>query len=366
MPAATLRSMANRACVRDIALLDSVGEVEYNLVRPILKKVENPQQLRTIEINSPHIADHDAELWKAFIVRDIPDWENKIMEPKNPRSWWKVYRKLIKEERRAKEEQEEQLLATLTGIDKKKEANQAQIVQKVIPQQTRGQAFAYGVRRTDVNSWGQQRTPALQNAKKGKDILSAIRKQVSNAQQQKGRTSIQPASALLPNARSQITKAPAFMVRDHAKPQSFAAMKQQARANGEASRPTPPPAAFVSRNAPSAQDKAIKEALRSEQAKKEERLRALANGSKASPVAALPTPPTSQPMASSSSSELSLQARSQAPPKPARHGSPIPPAPRLAVSGEIKRTLSPSPAPVVRKRPAQPVSIFMPSKKRKV
>ena len=359
MSPATLLAMAQRACIRNIAGLQDVGDMSYDLMRPMLKKIDNPQQLRSIEVASPHITEHDAELWKAFIARDIPGWQDKIMEPKNPRSWWKVYRKLIREERRVKEESEEQLKAALMGIDKQKEANQAQIVQKVIPQQSQGrQAFAYGVRNQHGNSWGQNRTPALQNAKRGKDILSALRKQSSNAQQQKGLSWTQPAKAMLPGAKSQIRKAPEGMVRDHARPVAVAVGRQQAQASGGPSAPAP--RVFVSRHASSAQDKALKDALRSEQAKKEDRLRALASGgSKASPATSQPASQVRSVTASAPSPPVMVQSPSKvmSPASQPRQ------ATALSVLASSTRRLSPSPVPsMVRKRPA--ASMFMPAKKR--
>lgn len=360
----SLLSMAQRSCIRNIAGLQDVGDVAYELIRPVLKRIDNPQQLRNIEIASPQIADADAELWRAFIARDIPNWEEKIMEPKNPRSWWKVYRKLIREERRAKEEQEEQLMATMMGLDKQKEANQAQIVHKVIPQPGGHKAFADGVPNHNVNSWGQPKQPSLQNAKRGKDILNAIRKQSSNAQQQRGFSQTQPAKAMLPGAKSQIARAPEGMVRDYKKPAPPAMARQQGQGSG--ARGTPPPRVFVSRRVSTAQDRALKEAIREEQAKKEERLRALASrGAKASP-AALPAP--NHRLASvrefSTAKPSAPTAGSPSPPSVANSVSPTSKIAALAVAAEKTERLSPSPAPSAKKRAAPAPSIFMPTKKK--
>ena len=365
----SLVSMSQRTCIRNITGLQDVGDIAYDLVRTILKKIDNPQQLREIEIASPHIADTDAELWKAFIMRDISQWEEKIVEPKNPRSWWKVYRKLIKEERRAKEAQEEQLKASLIGIDKEKEANQATFVQRVIPQQqSRGKAFVDGVRNPHTNSWGQNRTPALQNAKRGKDILSAIRKQSSNAHQQKGFSQIQPAKALVPGAKSQIRSAPMGMVRDHAKPTSAAAARQ---AHGVEAERRPAPVVFVPRSGQSVQDKALNSALRAEQAKKEDRLRALASGGQRPPTASSPAPAPRR-ASTSAQSPPSVAADQRSPtaalslPTATDALSSEKPRAELAVAAETRRRLSPSPVPQrVVKRPAAASSIFMPSKKKR-
>ncbi|KAK3114439.1 hypothetical protein LTR53_007251 [Teratosphaeriaceae sp. CCFEE 6253] len=138
--------MAIRASIRNITSITDVSDMPYGICRPILRKINNPDQLHEIEINSPQIADSDAELWRAFIARDIPNWQDKIVEPKNPRSWWKVYRKLTRDETKAKGEQEEKLRAAMSGLTKKREENKATYVERVLPMKAREKAFVDGVR----------------------------------------------------------------------------------------------------------------------------------------------------------------------------------------------------------------------------
>lgn len=356
--------MAQRACIRNVAGLQDVGEISYDLVRPILKKIDNPQQLKEIGTASPHIADHDAELWKAFIARDIPNWQDKIMEPKNPRSWWKIYRKLLKEEQRAKEAQEEQLRAAMTGIVKRREENQTQYVQKVIAEPARQTAFVDGNPNPNVRCWGESvivKKPSLKNAKTGVQIISAIRRQGASAARQRGL--IKP---ILPSARSQITRAPESMLRDYAKGSPAAVARQQALADGaKFGSVTPPtPKVFTSPLAPKTQHKALEVALRAEQAKKEERLKALASGSSKATVQSPPATPA-KPMTNTSAPprpETTLSPKTPASPAPLEE-----PRSALKAVADTTRRLSPSPAPpLVRKRPATPVSVFMPAKKRKI
>ena len=58
----------------------------------MLLRVENPDQLRQIEMASPQIAGEDGEIWMEYIKRDIAKWQDKAHEPKNPKNWYKVYR----------------------------------------------------------------------------------------------------------------------------------------------------------------------------------------------------------------------------------------------------------------------------------
>ena len=47
---------------------------------------------RTLEKNSPQIYGEDGEIWRELIKRDVPDWETKADELKNPKDWYTVYR----------------------------------------------------------------------------------------------------------------------------------------------------------------------------------------------------------------------------------------------------------------------------------
>lgn len=173
----TLVAMSQRGLIRNLANLQDVGDTRYELVRPALRKIMDPQQLRAIEIASPHIADADEELWLAFIQRDIPDWKRKFVRPKNPRSWWKVYRKLYREEKAAQEEQQKQLLEALQGKKKEKEENQTHILSTVVQQRFRQKTMLDGVANPRAGSLGYERVGTVASARKnGKNIISAIRK----------------------------------------------------------------------------------------------------------------------------------------------------------------------------------------------
>ncbi|KAF3905928.1 Elongin-A [Orbilia brochopaga] len=78
--------------------IDDVGNLPFFLVRPILSRIENPANLRTIEKNCPQIAGEDAELWIDYIRRDFGDQALEKYRPENPESWSKVYRKLKREQ----------------------------------------------------------------------------------------------------------------------------------------------------------------------------------------------------------------------------------------------------------------------------
>lgn len=72
----------------------------------------------------------DGEIWLNFIKRDIPDWQNKRHEPKDPQNWWKVYRKLKQEAEMDISAGEDKLKAALANIKIEKEQNLAQLVSR--------------------------------------------------------------------------------------------------------------------------------------------------------------------------------------------------------------------------------------------
>ena len=124
-----LSHMARRACLKNIRQITDVGDAPYDVVRPVLIRLENPEHLRQIEEKSPQICGADAEIWRDFIKRDIPNWEKKPHEPMNPTSWYKVYRKLLKESKKEVDQDAQLLKATLDGIKSKQAQNTAKKVE---------------------------------------------------------------------------------------------------------------------------------------------------------------------------------------------------------------------------------------------
>lgn len=334
--------MAQRACARNIADLHDVGDMSYDLVKPILRKIVHPQQLREIEISSPHIADFDAELWQAFIARDILMWEDKIVEPKNPRSWWKVYRKLWKDQQKAQEEQEQKLRATIMGIDKKKAENKTHVVQEVLPERAGRTFFLDGNLQRGTGGSANIKKPALKNAVRGRDILDAIRKESASARQEKDLGKLKFGKTVPPPPKAQITKAPDEMVRSRLQPVSVTASEHALEAGGTRRSPK----LFGCQRSP--HQKKVDEAFEKRNIR-EARLKAISEDKNSS--AALSA--SSQPSLSTSSN-------------PPKSMSPPEPFPSTNAASASKLSFGPSPVAtsVARKRPT--TSIFMPAKKRKL
>lgn len=375
MPADSLKTIAIRACWRNVHTITDVGDIPYEIVRPILRKIKSPAQLEELEKNSPHIADSDAELWKAFMKNDIPNWDSpeKLITPSNPRSWGKAYRKMLRREQKIKEEQEKALAEVLGGMKKEADEKKAVFVQKVVPEKKRTATFVDGQRNSSASGWGAPRTPALRNAKTGKDVISALRakSRQTAAETRQGpvtsRTVMSTAKTPAQNAKDQIGKAPAWMVEEFTKNRPRPAPAQPLLAAPNRNR------VFASSKAPTVQDRVL------QRAESEARVKASAQD-RPRPAAASP-PATSVPGgAGMADREARLRALTASLPRSAA-ASP-PPATSQAANVDQSRTTQaasklavetspparrPSPmGEMIRKRPAPTSSPLMPLKRKKV
>jgi len=127
MPAKSLRHMVRDHMIRFKRDIQHIRDMPYEIAREVLLSIESPDQMRRIELGSPHIIGEDGEIWLAFIKRDIPDWHLKPHEPSDPKNWWKVYRKLREEVRQKALAAETMLKASLADIKNEKEQNTAVI-----------------------------------------------------------------------------------------------------------------------------------------------------------------------------------------------------------------------------------------------
>lgn len=129
MPPSSLFRMASRACIKNIRSITDVGDAPYQIVRSVLLRLENPQQLRKIELASPQICGQDGEIWLEFIKRDVPNWDKKPYEPENPKKWYKAYKKLVMDSQEEVENDAAELKATLDRIKQDQSLHKAQQVE---------------------------------------------------------------------------------------------------------------------------------------------------------------------------------------------------------------------------------------------
>ncbi|KAM5469368.1 hypothetical protein MferCBS49748_003039 [Microsporum ferrugineum] len=114
-------------CVKVVREITDVGLARYDVIRPILQKIENPQQLHELEQRSPHLLEHDAELWIEFIKRDIYFWESLDLS-ETPESWYRFYTTLREKAAKKVDEDAERMRRALQGLDKEKSKHTPKIV----------------------------------------------------------------------------------------------------------------------------------------------------------------------------------------------------------------------------------------------
>ncbi|KIW20904.1 hypothetical protein PV08_01483 [Exophiala spinifera] len=225
MPADSLLDICIRACAKRRAFLPSVGDLPYELVRPILAKIESPEHLHQIEQASPQIVGEDAELWLNFIKRDIPDWHLKPHQPANPKNWYKVYRKLQADNQRSRAQTEEDLKAAFANIQSEKERNTTIIAKRQhLPLQTPS--------RKAVIHWNYISGKTGSKGAHKMTLMEKIRKETRNARISKMK---RPTHELQKRATT-VKTAPLAFVED---------VKRKA----EAARPLPPPQSPPTRGA---------------------------------------------------------------------------------------------------------------------
>ncbi|OQO11462.1 hypothetical protein B0A48_03189 [Cryoendolithus antarcticus] len=266
MPVSSLALMAQRAAIRTLPRIEDVGDTPYELLEPILRRIDNPDHLLKIETNSPHIADKSAPLWQAFIIRDIPDGKTKMLYPKNPRSWHKVYRKLRKEEEAKKQSAEDALKRTLLGL--KEEKGSTMFVNKVIARPAKQAMFVDGV----LNTRGQQHAAGVSTS--ARPLQAIKRSVVARAQQQKPHMQTF-AKIGVPSGKTQILVAPKSMRPDYNN-EVTAAAKRAAEAIKKIAEPkTEIRKVFAPMGKRSATDTALDAARLQQMREREQRLRNL-------------------------------------------------------------------------------------------
>ncbi|KAK7550128.1 RNA polymerase II transcription factor SIII subunit A-domain-containing protein [Phyllosticta citricarpa] len=130
MPAPSLYDIVKRRLQRSVQLVVDVGDIPFHVVEPVLKKIENPGQLKEIEENSPHIAEDTAFMWEIFIRRDIQGWQTKVSEFRNIKATAKLYYKLEKEQTRQIEKEKAELRAKLAQGEKERQKNTSTLINR--------------------------------------------------------------------------------------------------------------------------------------------------------------------------------------------------------------------------------------------
>ena len=269
--------------MRNAEGIDDLGDIlPFEMVVPILRRVTDPGQLRRIEENSPQLAGLCGELWQNLIKRDILRWEEKMMAPENPKSWWKVYRKLKREDEMEKKAAEDKLKQAMNARKVDRERKQATIVHAVMPEGNKAATKHFASNRNMAFGGS-----AMSRKPTGAEALSLIRRQTWNASNNRKVTNSIPSSELS-NKRSQVVEAPPSMVQAYVRKAGINPAQLPIRRLPQTS--SSRPVIFAPSNKASLRDVALTAAIRKENEAKEARLRAFTSG-KTRPAASSPQRP---------------------------------------------------------------------------
>ncbi|KAJ5815212.1 hypothetical protein N7474_006989 [Penicillium riverlandense] len=371
MSVPTLRQLATASAIRNVRLLRDLGDLPYSLVRPILLKVDNPEQLHCIEQQSPQVANDTEELWLEFIKRDIPQWETYDL-PQHSDHWYELYCDLREQAQRAVDEDAEKMKLALDGLNSQK----ARLTPKIVSERSRlpgkrptqrqryaaydrkmgGLAPVFG-KPTGASEWSFQ-APSLPRSEFG----SGTKKKQTIFTPQKRNVALAVPTKHLHTRASQIKQAPRSLIEEHRRPsEQVVKCKDKTAPSASASgRSSGPPIAAAGTSSP---------AKGSSLAEKEARLRTLTSGMPASSLSSKPpisgkkaSPPSSKAM----SPPLLNTNRKRPATSPPPQTSPIPSdSSNITTTAATTEAPSTSPArPPMTLRRAPPSIFIQPKRKR--
>ncbi|PLB47078.1 RNA polymerase II transcription factor SIII subunit A [Aspergillus steynii IBT 23096] len=367
MPAPSLRQLCTATAIRNVKYLSDIGNIPYALARPFLVRIESPERLRSIESQSPHIADKDGELWFDFIKRDIPKWDQYEL-PEPSECSYDLYCDLREQIQRALDEDARRLKMALDGISSERAKHNTKLVDRQIREKpTARQRYAQYDRKmggigpvftgTSVSPFG--RPPRLPEGKKKNNIFTATKR--NNV--------LAVPTQHLNNRASQISQAPRSLIEEHRRPAEPPAAPRRKPPATPALRAPGRPRPHGTSSATLAVPPSLQE--------KEARLRAIASGQRSTLHASTPASSRAETEVSSTGSRSSQQNTPRPPPSrgtrpvpgnthsPARTGVSSPPNGAGAVPSQSKASPEQTPRPaMVRKRP--PPSVFHQPKRRKL
>ncbi|KAH7400354.1 putative Elongin-A, partial [Cadophora sp. MPI-SDFR-AT-0126] len=221
MPAPSLVDSCTKACIKNIRSLIDVGSFEYWQIRTVLQRVESPEQLHQIELNSPQLLGEDAELWQSFISRHIPNWRTKNYRPKNPKKWYEVYCKYKKEQQEEIARDEEILRNSMMGLKAARETNVSKIVDlKMLPKLPKDPRMIANNGGVPIKKGFKKETPSTLNWTSGSKTKMTDGKSVLVRARREAKEISQMGKLAKPTHRlsgplGQVRKAPEGMVKEY-------------------------------------------------------------------------------------------------------------------------------------------------------
>ena len=233
MPVLSLFELARQRLIKNIDLLNDIGDIPFTFLEPVLRNIQNPDQLQELEENCTQIQGETGDIWLRFIKRDIPEWDKKPHQPRDPRNWSKVYRKLKRDAEKEKLEQQDALKQQMRALQQDRAQNKTLIVDSKV---------GYGARSSRVfglgggSSWGVSGAPA----KTGKVAMDKLKRGMFDYKRERPKAAQMP-THLLAQRKAQVKAAPARMVRmaENEGPRNMMLSKQAAASVARRTDPLP-------------------------------------------------------------------------------------------------------------------------------
>ena len=140
----SLVKMSLRTCVKYKTNLWTVGDCRAELIKPVIDRIDSPEQLRALEKSSPQLLGCTKESWIRLLKRDIKnldsrmpmdDWQDVLFAPEHARKWHKIYFRLKAEVDKETKAKADALADTMRGINNAREESSSAIVNKPLMKQ---------------------------------------------------------------------------------------------------------------------------------------------------------------------------------------------------------------------------------------
>ncbi|KAJ4374966.1 hypothetical protein N0V83_002045 [Neocucurbitaria cava] len=252
MPATSLFELARQRLIKNIDMLNDVGDLPFSFLEPVLRFIQNPDQLQELEENCTQLQGETGDIWLRFIKRDIPNWDKKPHQPRDPRNWSKVYRKLKKDMEKEKQADAEALKQQFQALQKDRAQNKTLIVDSKVGHGAGSSKMFTSVGRS--SGWGIPGAPA----KTGKVALDKLRRGIFDHKRERPKAPQLPAHVLA-QRRTQLKQAPAGMIRmlENEAPRAMVLSKQASASVAETRERLPSKARPQITQKPAPQQKAI-------------------------------------------------------------------------------------------------------------
>ncbi|KAK0748245.1 RNA polymerase II transcription factor SIII subunit A-domain-containing protein [Apiosordaria backusii] len=202
----SLLDMCLDTAIRNIQHISSFGDMPIHLLQPVLRAVKTAQQLHTLEQETDErIYEISPAHWKHLIQRDFKTLDAQYgWEPKDPKSWYKVYKKYETMHNQQIEEATNAFMKRMEDVNGQRSSRQAKIIS--VPE-SRRLPLHYSQRQREgpkAGHWSTQPRPK-------KTFIAKAKRQVAA---ETNRLKLSSPGSRMPVRQSQITQAPIAMLND--------------------------------------------------------------------------------------------------------------------------------------------------------